>query len=534
MTTGVRPGGRAIPFVPHEGRIDFRQLRALVRLLSAQMMRRGTDGSSGMRGHPLLQTLFSMGFLGLLAAGAALRTVDLDTYLARTFASALVIVALMITAEADDVRMRRAEILLPKPISSATHLAAMAVLLFCTAAIIVLAYALLPLLAATWRLGLHPLQVPALLIVLAAGAFALVLLWVLVLRAGVQRFGADRIRMATQLGIVVLIGLVSWSTLAAVTEASGPPPLPAAVLEALPSTWLARFCTDDWGLASNLKRAGVLALLGSCVLLFARFARSASADSIFETTTRARLARAPLLARMLTAAARLPVLRVLLPMPAAALTACILTVGRREEVSRMRGVVTTILAVGFAAWGFWSDAGVLPMAVLSSILVSITLEGLAVARHSASAPAAWAIAKAPLAGRHVVRAMQWVVMTRFVLVPLALFAGLAFRSHGSGLAVVLAVGALLTTRLIVAASLAIRPSYPLDDAPVVAGMLGQVVSYGCGMAGAIAYVMAATLSQLLGGWGIALVAVGAVGIGLASVVAQLVASQRFTRLEHVG
>jgi hypothetical protein len=200
----------------------------------------------------------------------------------------------------------------------------------------------------------------------------------------------------------------------------------------------------------------------------------------------------------------------------------------------MRGVVTTVLALGFAAWGLWSDAGLLPIAALASIVVSITLEGLAVARQSASAPAAWAIAKSPIAARHIVRAVQWAVLTRFVLVPLALFAGLVFRTHGWGLAVTLAMAGLLSARLIIATALAVRPSYPLDDVPVLTGMLGQVVAYACGIAGAIAYVIAATLSQLLGIWGTALVAVGTAGIGAASIAAQLVAARRVGRLEHAG
>jgi hypothetical protein len=534
VTGPLLPPGRPAPFVPPEGRVDRRQLGALLRLLTAQMIRRGTDGSSGMSGNPLVQTLFSMSFLGLLAAGGAFRPVDLDTFLARIFASALVIVALMITAEADDVRIRRAEILLAKPISGATHLASVAALLFLTAAIIAASYALLPLLAATWRLGLSPLLVVPLLLMLVLGAFGLVLVWVLVLRAGVQRFGADRIRMATQVSIVALIGLVTWSTLAAVTQASGPPALSSAVLDALPSTWLARFWTDDWSAAANLRRAAVMGLIAVGALVFVRFGQRASADSVFETSSRGRLTRAPLLARLLTRIGLVPGLRILLPAPAAALSGCIVTLGGREEASRLRGFVTLLLALGFATWGFWSDAGLMPVAILASVVVSVTLEGLAVARQSASAPAAWALAKSPMRSRHLVRAVQWAVLARFVLIPLGLFAALLFRRHTFGLAVVLTLAALLTARLIVAAALAFRPSFPLDEPPVVTGPLGQVVAWGAGTAGAVAYVVAATIAEMLGMLGTALVVVGTIGIGVLSIVAQAVAAQRCGRLEHAG
>jgi hypothetical protein len=126
------------------------------------------------------------------------------------------------------------------------------------------------------------------------------------------------------------------------------------------------------------------------------------------------------------------------------------------------------------------------------------------------------------------------VLTRFVLIPLALFAALLFRDHTWGLALTLTLGGLLTARLIIAAALAIHPSFPLDRAPVVTGALGQVVAYGCGMAGAIAYVLAATLSQMLGAWGTAVTAVGVLGVGVASIVAQVVAARRLARLEHLG
>ena len=383
----------------------------------------------------------------------------LDLYLARVFGSALVIVALMVTAESDDARIRRMEILLPKPIAGATHVASVAAQLLLLSALVVIPYALPSLVAASFRLGLSPALVPLLLVTLVAGAFTLVLVWVLVVRAGVQHLGADRIRMATQASVVGVMILLAWSGLSATSgDAFGPPALPARVLRALPSTWLAGFWTDGWDAAANLRRAAVVGLMAGASAGFLLFVRRASVDALFET----HLARAPYADAAARAAAGRDGegarLRLLLPPPAGALAGAILTLGRREEASRLRGFATTLLAVAMAVWGLLADDGLMPIAVLASFMVSIGLEGLSVVRQSADAGAAWVVAQAPLRARHVVRAVQWAVVTRFVLLPLALFGVLAFRRHPWYLAALLVAGSLAVARLVVASALAIRPS----------------------------------------------------------------------------
>jgi hypothetical protein len=528
------PAPPAHRFVPSEGRVDRGQLAALLRLQLGQMLRRGIDASSGTSGHPLRQILFSMTFLGLLAVGGAFRDVPLDLFLARVFGSALVIVALMVSAESDDARIRRMEILLPKPIAGATHVASVAVQLLLMSALVVVPYALPPLVAACFRLGLSPALLPLLLLTLLAGAFALVLVWVLVIRAGVERLGADRIRMATQTSVVAVMILLAWSGLSATSGIElAPPALPERVLRALPSTWLASFWTDGWDLPANLRRAAVLGLMALSIAGFLLFVRRSSVDALFETTSRVRRTRAPLLARLLVALGGRPGLRLLLPAPAAALAGCMLALGRREEASRLRGFATTLLAIAMAAWGLLADAGPMPLAVLASFMVSIGLEGLAVTRQSADGAAAWAIAKAPLKPSHVVRAVQWAVMTRFVLLPLALFGVLAFRRHPFDLAALYVAGGLAVARLAVASTFAARPSYPLGEPPVVAGAVAQIAGWALGIAGALGYVVASAIADL--GWfGAVLVAIGVVVTFGLSVVAQLVAAHRLGRLERLA
>lgn len=532
---GVLPDRRLPPFVPDATRIDRRQLRALLRLLGTEMLRRGRDASSGMSGNPLLQTLFSMSFLGMMAAGGALQAESLDQLLARLFTSALVIVALMITADTDEVRMRRAEILFTKPVAGPTHLAAVAVLLFVTACLIAGPFALFPLLAAALFRGLPAWQVPLLLATLLAGAFAVVLAWVLLLRVGTRLIGADRVRMATQVSIVVLVVAVTWSAMGATGMIGAPPALPGRLLEALPSTWLARFWRDDWTSADALlRRLGVLGLMGLSAGVFVLYAHRAGADAVFETTSSARPLRPPWLARLLTRLGHARGLWFLLPAPAAALAGCVLTLGRREEAARLRGLVTTLLAVGVAAWGYWSETALLPLALLASVNVTIVLEGLAFARQSASTPAAWAIAKSPLLPRHLLRGVLWAVLARFGLLPLGLFALLLFRHHTPGLAALLATAGFLGSRLVLTAAMAFRPAYPLDEPPTAPGALDQIVGWSVGTAGALGYVIAATVADLLGLVGVVLIALGTVGIGVLSVVAQWIAARRLARLEYAS
>lgn len=521
-------------FVPAEDRVDRRQLAALVRLQLGQMLRRGTDASSKMSGSPLRQILFTMSVLGVLAAGGAFRAVEADVFVARLFGSALVIVALAITAEADDARIERLEILLPKPVSGPTHLAAVALQLLVTSALVVVPYALPSLLAAVVRLGLAPWRVPLLLATLLCGAFTVVLVWVLLLRAGTRRLGADRVRMITQTATVAVIVLLAWTGVSAsLGSAPDAPVLPERALDALPSTWLARFWLDDWGAAANLRRAGAVALMSAAVVGFLLFSRRAPVDSFLESTSRVRRTRLPLLARLLLAVPRMPLGRLLLPPPVAALAGGLVTVGSREEASRLRGFPNVLIAAAMVAWGFWSEAaGLLPIVVLASLTISMGLDGLAVARQSAQPDAAWMVAKSPLGPGQLVRAVLWAVTLRFVLPPLAFFSVLAFRRHAWYVAGLFVLGGLALARFAVASTLALHPSVPLSDPPRVGGIAGQLAAWAVGMAGATAYAVAASLLDfegMIAVVGLSLVVGGTAALLVMSVVAQIVATDRLSR-----
>ena len=521
-------------FVPVEGRVDRRQLGALLRLQLVQTLRRGTDASSGMSGHPLRQILFSMTFLGLLSTGGAFRDVPLDLFLARVFGSALVIVALMVTAESDDARIRRMEILLPKPVAGATHVASVATQLLLMSTLVVVPYALPSLAAASWWLGLSPALVPLLLATLVAGAFTLVLVWVLVVRAGVQRLGADRIRMATQaavVGVMILFGLVGpvgrfrrRRLRSAGAARAGPARAPVDLARDVLDRRMARCGQPAAG-----GRRGPHGLRG-------RGVPALRAAGVRGRAVRDDLARAPY-----ARAARRPAARRDGPgarPPAVAAAArgrarrrASSTLGRAGGGVAPAGVRATLLAVGHGGLGPLcrrpADADRGARVVHGLDRARGPLGGAAERGRSCRLGGGAGAA----AARHVVRAVQWAVLGRFVLLPQALFGVLAFRQHPWYLAVLLVAGSFAAARLVVASALAIRPSIPLGEPPVVAGFVAQVTGWALGIAGAVAYVMAATLASLLGVIGLALVAMGVLAAFAASVAVQMVAAHRVGRLE---
>jgi hypothetical protein len=155
-----------------------------------------------------------------------------------------------------------------------------------------------------------------------------------------------------------------------------------------------------------------------------------------------------------------------------------------------------------------------------------------VTRQSAHAGAGWIVAKAPIRAGHVVRGIQWAVMTRFVLLPLAFFGVLVFRRHSWHLAALFVLAGLSVARLVVAAAFAFRPSYPLGEPPAVAGAVAQLGGWALGTAGAVAYIVAALIADALGVLGTVLVGLAAAGAFGLSIAAQAIAAHRLGRLEQ--
>jgi hypothetical protein len=87
---------------------------------------------------------------------------------------------------------------------------------------------------------------------------------------------------------------------------------------------------------------------------------------------------------------------------------------------------------------------------------------------------------------------------------------------------------------VVASALAFRPSIPLGEPPAVSGFVAQLAGWALGIVGAVAYVMAATLADLLGALGAVLVAMGVLATLAASVALQSAAVYRLRRLAQAA
>jgi hypothetical protein len=129
---------------PDARRVDPLQLRALLRLTLKQSLGPGTDASTGSKGHPLRQILFSMTTLGVMLSARAWRVADLPSYLVLLFAAVFVIVILAINPDSQDVQERRLEILASKPIAARTLLSARTILLLVLAGLLAGCLGLVP------------------------------------------------------------------------------------------------------------------------------------------------------------------------------------------------------------------------------------------------------------------------------------------------------------------------------------------------------------------------------------------------------
>lgn len=473
-------GLRRHVFVPAGDRVDRRQLAALLRLLLGQALRRGTDAATGTKGHPLRQIVLSMSLVGLLVASGVARAESADAFLARIFFGAFVLTALAILPDPPEMRERNADILGSKPLSAPTQLVAHALLLFVLALLISVPFALPGILAAAWRFGLPAWRVPADLLALAAGGFALALVWVQVILAAAVRLGVERVRQAAQ--SLLMLVVVGVTLLAAARLTTGLDLLPAArlrpLLASLPSTWFACF----WSGAGFAQRTGALLLVAASLLLFARRDLRRYGEALSAPARQPARAAAPWAARALGALSEAPLIgRWLLPAAAAGVAAALVTLSGREDVARMKARSTGLVALAFFAWGLWSRDAVAPFWVLCYFALSSTLDGLDAMRQSAHADAAWLFRMAPADPASYVSGFQWAVALRYGALPLLLVATLIPLRQPLLLGALLLGALFALARLLIAVGLVLYPALPLSRAPragqgVATQLLGWVAS----------------------------------------------------------
>jgi hypothetical protein len=525
---------------PDERRVDRDQLRVLVRLALKQGLGRGTDASTGAKGYPLLQILFSMTFLGIVLSFNAGRVSDVESFLVLIFAVVFVITVLAINPDTQEVQERRLEILASKPVAPPTFLSARALVLLALASLLAGCLGLAPTVTALVFFPGARLRTAASYPTLVVGSFAVAVVWLSLVMIAVRWISIERVRKTSQL--LLLAAIVGVNVLSLGWIPFGGPAGSRFSVAAwpatawLPSSWFALFWMDDGSPAAWLRRAAVAALLGLAGLVasgrifssyYANFAEQSVAPA-------ARPSRA-LLTRLLDGFARVPGLRRLLPAPVHAVAAAVLTVTRREDVSRTKTLVPQVMAVGAFALSLWGGAplAAVSMTMLTYLGFSSVLDGLQVTRQSSHPAAGWIFWGTPLAPRHVVRGLTTALTLRFLFLPAALLAVLFFRRHPPALAAFLSLAYVLTARLVIPLGLVVWPAKPLSHEQRATQSLGGfVVGFVLAISFAVAQAMVELLAPMFGVVAFVLGVFGLFVLAMASWGLAWSAAERLARLEY--
>jgi hypothetical protein len=520
---------------PVEGRIDRRQLRALLEALLRQTLRPGIHSVTGAKGNPLRQIVVALGLLGLVFSFNVLRISDLEGYLSLLFAAALTFAVLNIGPDTPDAYARNREVLGCRPVSGATFLAARAAFLSVLTSLIVTCFGVVPLLAARWRFGAPWLPLGATYLTLLVAAVALVSVWLLLYLNAARVVPLERLRTATHWAVIAAVLTLQIVTLATVSTPAFADEERQALrtwLAWLPSTWFALFWVDG---TTPWRRAGALAFVAAGAWSMRLTRSDRLYRRIVEEAFRPEERRtAPQLSlRLLEALRRLPpVARWLLPAQAFGVAGLVLTVGRRETLLRVRLLMPRLLATGAFVYAWTQGGGLAPLLTLACCTVAALVEGIALVRQSAHAAAAWPLFTAPLPPRQVLRGLRLALLVRALAWPYALLTIALVREHPLRIALPLSLGVLLVARIVVAMDVVLRPALPLtQERQQVQSFIGLVAGFVLSIGIAVLYALAVTLGTLLGLLGAVIVGVGVAALVPLAIVADLWAAERLRRVE---
>jgi hypothetical protein len=499
--------------VAREGHLDRGQLGALIRLLLGQGLRGGVDPSTGVRGNPLRQLMFSMSILGLTFTPNAWRCTDLPAYLVLLFAAVLTMVLLAIVPETQEVRERHVEILGSKPIARRTLFAARGAMLAVLASLIATAFSLIPLTAGGLRFSAPWPRLLLIYACLVAGAFVSAVTGLLLVTLGLRLWPPERVRRLSQTTLVLfLVGMTVVSILATpmLTSryAAGATFSAGGALELLPSTWFVRLAVGG-GPHPVAAGAGALMLLALAIVLGLGYGLDRLLPSFAESAPVPMAhATSPLACRFLRTLRRAPILgRLCLPAASGSIAEAIVLSARREEVSRTRDLGSHLMAAVFFVLSF----SVVPPLVAGSLFlylaIAAAIEGARAARQSSTPAASWIFVATPLRPSEIVRGIEAAVFLRSAALPLLLLFVLTLRQHPPALAVLLAVGYLASVRVALTAMVAVDPGPPLSRETVVSSFVGVAGAFVLG--GTIVFVsqVLALVASRFGWMGLALVAI---------------------------
>jgi len=523
---------------PDARRVDRGQLRTLVRLTLRQSLGPGTDASTGSKGNPLRQILFSMTTLGVMLSARAWRVADLASYLVLLFAAVFIIVVLAINPDSQDVQERRLEILASKPIADRTMLSARTILLLVLATLLAGSLGLVPMAVAVAHFSLSAPRALAAYLTLIAGSFAAAVLWLSVLMVGLRWVPLERARKILQFLLMAAILAITATSLGWIPLGGGGSVFsigtwPSVLLA--PSSWFALFWLHDPWPGAPWRRAGAVALVSAAAMMsirgvlhrhYANFAEQSAAP----TTRVPRSALVYALERVM----RVPVLgRLLLPPPVQAVASAVLLATRREDVSRAKILASQLLALGAFVVAFSGAEHLVTVTLLTYLGFSSVTDGLKVTRQSGLPAAGWIFCGAPIEPRQLVRGISTALSLRFLALPALLLAVIFFRQHPPALAAMLALGYVLAARIVIGGGLLLWPAFPLSEEQQRAQ---SMVSYVIGFALSIGFGIAQTILVMIHGS----FATVAVVLGAATLLAMAAAAwgltwgaaSRMARLEY--
>jgi hypothetical protein len=516
--------------------VDGGQLRALALLSLRELLRPGTDATTGTKGNPLFQIVFSMGFLGTMFALNTQRFADARSLLAALFAFTSGTIALAILPDTFDVRERKLEILRSKPITGQTFMAARALTLLAVAAFMAVCLGTPGLLAATLRFGLGAFAPVLLLGALVASAFAAVLTWLAAALFLALWLGVERLRLLTQTVLVCVTVGVSLMSLATLplgvfpefhTTSLATHPL----VRALPSTWFLGLVQPGARWEAPL----AVAVLAAAMAVNFRLDGDRLYARYFENLGRdARAATPTLSSWLLRSVGRLPLIGpFVLPPQALATARLILAVGSREETSRLKSLAPRLLQLLFFALALYRPGALMPLSLVAITGFFCLLDGITAVGQGVNPSAAWVCRGAPITAGQLVHGMRAAVYARYFLLAAILAAVVLFRAVPPFAALILLAVYHLHASLVVSLMLILRPTLPLSldqtAAPGLAGAAGtQLLAGGAGLS----FTIAAGLVALLHTAGAIALAVLLVPALAVSIAARVYAAHRVSTLEH--
>jgi hypothetical protein len=532
---GVRP-------MDMERVVDWQQLRAVVDLNLKQGFRAAVNPTTGKRAHPLRQVIVSMGLVGLFFSSGARRCEDLQTFLAFLFSASFAIAALSVLPDSLDGRRRNFELLVSKPISSATLLAARAVNLLIIATLITGSFSVAPLISAIWIFGSSWILAGALFLLLIIGSFSVVAISLTTMVVAAQWFNIDRLKTLAQFLLVAInLSLMGSSFLLSSDLVTGSESTRVSLayipeVKLVPSVWFADFLVSDFGITANLERAGALVVVAFSLLIGIRLDLGKRYPKLIDRLLESdeRPATTLRTVGLLEAVGRMPLAgHLLVPAQPLAIATLILTLTQREVMSRLKILAPrAILIALFVASLYLGDRYFSPMLIASYGFMAL-MSGFELIKETSQPAACWPLLAAPVDARQIIKGMRLVVTLKYVALPAALVSIALFLTSPPLLAGLLALCYLVEARCVTSAMILFSPTLPLSrDHATTPPFIGLGASLVVTVVTSIGYITVVFAYSLYEYAGLAVAAISLIVLAFASYLLDRGAASRLAAIQY--